>query len=121
VLEKEHKSLEQLYDEVRVIHDTTAIEYNVVAVMATELAQFVKTHDVIFQLLSGIEDTARGYLSPKIIYPDLMTSVIVNVTPQLRILTSHRLIYSRPGDVYDSRNFHSARSGDGLFIRLRMP
>jgi hypothetical protein len=45
VLETEQKFMQRLYTEVREIHDTTAIEFNAVSVIAHELAQFIQTHD----------------------------------------------------------------------------
>jgi hypothetical protein len=118
VLETEHKSMQSLYTEVREIHDTTAIEFNAVGVIATELAQFIQTHDHISELLAGIEDLTRGHLSPKLIDPDQLRAIIANVSRNLQI---YRLIHSVPGDIYAGRNFEFARSGQDLFIRLRLP
>jgi hypothetical protein len=107
--------MERLYNEGREIHDITAIEFNAVSTIATELAQFIQTYDQISELLAGVEDLLRGHSTPKPIDPDQLKEIIANTSRNLKI---HRLTHTVPGDIYDGRNFEFARSGQDLFMRL---
>jgi hypothetical protein len=110
--------MQRLYTEVREIHDTTAIEFNAVSVIATDVAQLIQTHDQISELVAGIEDLSRGHLTLKFIDPDQLKTITANVSRNLKI---HRLIHAVPGDIYAGRNFEFARSGQDLFILLGLP
>jgi hypothetical protein len=53
VLQTEHDSLQNIYDNVKREQEFTTLEFNAIAIMMAELAKFVSLHDQLESLAFG--------------------------------------------------------------------
>ena len=60
ILSNDHTTITGLYVELRSMADTLRIESNAIAKVCNDLANYVKIHDSLQTLLSGVEESIHG-------------------------------------------------------------
>jgi aryl-alcohol dehydrogenase-like predicted oxidoreductase len=56
VLQTEHDSLQNLYDNIKRDQESTTLEFNAIAIMMAELTKFVSLHDQLESLALGVDN-----------------------------------------------------------------
>ena len=120
LMAQEQNTVVELAQEIRTLRETENMEYYAINMIARELSKFTAIHDSVQLLYAGIEDLIRGQITPNLIRVETLKSVIANITQNLK-MNGLRLCYDDIREVYNIHNFDAARSGNDLFIRLRMP
>jgi hypothetical protein len=120
VLQTEHDSLQNLYDNVKRDQESTTLEFNAIAIMMAELTKFISLHDQIESLALGVDNLVMGQLSPQIITPRQMHTLLLDINTELKKQGAF-LCFTSPKQVYAASLFDVARSQYDLIIRLRLP
>jgi len=120
MMKQESKSITMVFDSMKSLHETVNLEMNAVTHSLLEIANYVELHDSVMQLDLGIEDLLHGMLTPKIVGVRQINRML-NMADKELYDNGLRLCMRTAKAVYGSRNFDVARSGDALFIRLRLP
>ena len=119
VLEEEHKTVEQMYTQLRAATSEEQIELNTVAYATQALARYVTLHDQLFHLLTAVEDLVYGQLTPRIIEMNLMKDIFANVSTALQ-REGKELCPTTPTEIYTGGNYEFARKGQSLYIRIKL-
>jgi hypothetical protein len=64
VLQTEHDSLQNHYENVKRDQESTTLEFNAIAIMMAELTKFISLHDQLESLALGVDNLVMGQLSP---------------------------------------------------------
>jgi hypothetical protein len=64
VLQTEHDSLQNFYDNVKREQESTTLEFNAIAIMMAELTKFVSLHDQLESLALGVDNLVMGVITP---------------------------------------------------------
>ena len=122
ILNEERGAIQRVVNEVRTISDSNYYEYNAIAILANELANFVQLHDEIQTFREGVADLGHGLLTPGLINPTDISAAVTNMAHS--IITQRKgmvLCYKSAQEVYASRYFDYGRHGHDLFVRVRIP
>ena len=117
MMQREEASFAKFYTDYRDVMNSTT---SVVAVMANEVTEFVRLHDDLQEIESGIEAMLHGQLTPRLI-PHTELATIIDVVRRQLDTSVGRLIYTTALETYAVQNFDYARMGNDLVIRLHLP
>ena len=116
----EHRTQLQFHKQIDTVERAIFQEYDTMARLATELAQYTKTHDDLLSFQRAMNDLAKGSLSSHLIEKDTIHHILSRVTRYMR-RQRWRLLIKTDNEIYSQCPFDYARSGNTIIVRLHIP
>lgn len=122
ILRGQQTDIEGIIRTIKTISDSTYYEFNAMAILTNEIADFVQIHDSVQTLREGVAELVHGMITPKLISPRQLAAAVNEMAALLRKRSGGgALCYKSAQEIYASQSYNYVRHGHDIFVKIRIP